>query len=364
MHPDDLAREVATAGAAMGGDDVVLYVVDHDQVTLRSLDEGAGVDQLVEGDGAGRAFREERAVSDGDGLWLAVKDSAERIGVLWVGDPGESSAQDWEALASAAGELVVAKSNYGDAVTARRRSRPMSVEAEMRWSLLPPLSYTGPVLGVSGIILPPYEVAGDAFDYGLTGRTASVAVLDAMGHGMEAARIANLAVGSFRNSRRCGLGPSDALVAIDELVADQFGDARFVTALVAQIDIDTGVLTIANAGHPPPLRLRRGSPAELVECRPARPAGLGGVAPRTEQVGLEPGDALLFLTDGIVEARSPTGEPFGEPRLAAEAAELYEQPMPLAELVRRLASVVLDHQGGRAGDDATLLVVRWNGPLS
>jgi hypothetical protein len=364
MHPDSLPDEVALAGRLLGGDGVRMLLVDMEQEGLRPL--GGDPDELhaVDGPGAGEAFREERAVRHDGVLWLPIKDSAERVGVLGVGEPGAAPSEDWEALASCAGELVVAKTRYGDGLARARRTRPMSTEAEMRWSMLPALTYSGPCLALSALILPPYDVAGDAFDYGLTGSTAHLAVFDAMGHGMQAARLANLAVGSYRSSRRAGMGVVDALLTVDALVADQFGDAAFVTALMAELDLDTGVLTIANAGHPPPLLLRSGQPAEAVPCAPARPAGLGGEAPVVERIELEPGDSLLFLTDGIVEARSVAGEVFGDDRLARLATSAFHADLPMAERVRLLAASVLAHQAGREGDDATLFAVKWKQPIN
>jgi serine phosphatase RsbU (regulator of sigma subunit) len=80
------------------------------------------------------------------------------------------------------------------------------------------------------------------------------------------------------------------------------------------------------------------------------------------QTSLEPGDAVLFLTDGVIEARSPEGHLFGRTRLARlllEAATGGDLP---AEILRRLCHSVLDHQRGRLQDDATLLLLVWTGP--
>ena len=67
----------------------------------------------------------------------------------------------------------------------------------MRWGLLPPLTFTSPDVTIAGFLQPSQGIAGDAFDYGVTGRIASVAIFDAMGHGLEASRMANVAVGAI-----------------------------------------------------------------------------------------------------------------------------------------------------------------------
>ncbi len=80
----------------------------------------------------------------------------------------------------------------------------------------------------------------------------------------------------------------------------------FVTAQLATFDLDTGVMEIVNAGHPPPLWLKADSAPVEIECRPTRPAGLG-TAPTTTAIRLNRDDAVVFRTDGIVEARTPAG---------------------------------------------------------
>jgi hypothetical protein len=369
MAPDHLAADVATAGSLLGGD-VTLLVVDLDQQRLRPLDPEVGDPAEYDVDeprGAGEAFRLERVVEErsGDGrrrLWVPSKDSAERVGVLAVVDDGTVPPSSWEAVASLAGELVVSKAPYGDTITLRRRLGPMSLAAEMRWALLPPLTYTSPDLHVSGIVRPSYGVAGDAFDYGVQDRTASFAILDAMGHGLEASRMANVAISSVRNSRRNGLSSADSLLAMDEVITSEFGDFRFVTAQVATLDLDSGEAVLANAGHPPPLLLRADGTCDLLDVAGSRPAGLGLQHPPTTTTTLEPGDALLFHTDGVADARSPSGDAFGEHRLAEVVSELVAEELPPAEVLRVALRRVTVHQGSRGGDDATLLLARWTGP--
>jgi serine phosphatase RsbU (regulator of sigma subunit) len=70
-------------------------------------------------------------------------------------------------------------------------------------------------------------------------------------------------------------------------------------------------------------------------------------------------DSVVFRTDGIVDARSPAGDFFGDTRLASLIDELQTEGMPPAEILRRCLHAIGRHQHGRKGDDATLLVLRW-----
>lgn len=364
MRPDDLPAHVRDAAEVLGASETVVLVADLDQDVLRPLDPEPGVEEHdVDGEGPGLAYREERvvveAVPGGRRLWVPLKDSAERIGILAVVDDGSVDASSWEALGSLAGELVVSKASYGDALVLRRRRREVSLAAEMRWALLPTLTYTSDDVAISGIVRPSYGIAGDAFDYGVAGRRLSITVLDAMGHGLEASRMANVAVSSYRNSRRHGLSPSAMLMAIDAVIASEFGEAKFVTGQTAELDLDTGRLVLANAGHPPPFVLRADGDVETVDCDPGRPAGLGIGTPSEITVELAPRDTILFRTDGVSDARSPKGRPFGDERVAEAVRRHLASDMPPAEVLRRTMAEVVEHQGGRAGDDATLVLARW-----
>jgi Stage II sporulation protein E (SpoIIE) len=364
LRPNDLAREVASAVGHLGASDAILLLADYDQQDLVAFDSGDDTRHPIDETVAGLAYREERTVEEhtttGRRIWIPVKDSAERVGVLGVLDDGTVPHDAWEAVASLVGELVVSKDDYGDHITRRRRTRDFVLAAEMRWALLPPLTFTSPDIAIAAFLQPSYGIAGDAFDYAVTSRTASVSIFDAMGHGLESSRMANDAVAVNRNQRRAGADAVTTLAAVGDVIERLHGDGRFVTAQVARLDLDTGRTIVANAGHLPPLRLREGQPPEEVACAPSLPCGLGG-EPSTTTIDLEPGDILLFRTDGITEARSPAGEPFGDERLTEMVAGLVDDGLPAAEILRRSVRSVLDHQDGRSGDDATLLLVRWPG---
>jgi serine phosphatase RsbU (regulator of sigma subunit) len=362
LYPADLAAAVAAACRHLGGRDVSLLLADYDQMALVGFADGDD-SYPVDGPGPGQAFRAEAAVEEALGaqrraVWLPVKDSAERLGVMGVVDDGSTDLRNWETIASLVGELIVSKTQYGDHITLRRRRSEFSLAAEMRWSLLPPLTFTSPDVTIAGYLQPSHGVAGDAFDYGVTGRTASVAIFDAMGHGLEASRMANVAVGSYRNTRRSGADPVSSLIALDAVIATQFGGSRFVTAQIATFDLDSGVVTVVNAGHPPPLRVGNDGTVTDVECSPTVPAGLG-VEPTPTIITLERGKAILFRSDGVVDARSPAGDFFGDERLAALVEDEVRRSSPIAEVLRRTLHAIVTHQAGQASDDATLLVLRW-----
>lgn len=330
--------------------------------------------QSIDGSLAGRAYRSESVVvgepSDGTTTaWFPLLDSAERLGVLVaVADAFDDELiARTKAFTSLVGELVATKSSYGDVIPRTRRTREVTLSAELRWAMLPPLTYTGRNVTISAVLEPAYEIAGDMFDYAVNGDVGHLAIIDAVGHGLEAARIANLAVVAYRHGRRRDASLAELYRAMDAALVDQFGDDKFATAQLASLTLSTGRLRWLNAGHPPPLLLRKLHRVDLTSDV-SLPIGLGvGIedpdrVPELAVVDLEPGDLVLFFTDGVIEARSPEGEEFRRDGLADLFARVAASAQPPAEIVRRLSHAVLDHQQGALQDDGTLLLLVWHGP--
>lgn len=126
----------------------------------------------------------------------------------------------------------------------------------MQWQLLLPLTLTSPHTVVAGMLSPAYEVGGDGFDYALNEQTLHVAIVDAMGHGLQAAILAGAVVGAYRHARRAGVSLRDTYAVMDEVVRGQFSDEQFATAHMAELDVSSGLLRWVNAGHPRPLLIR------------------------------------------------------------------------------------------------------------
>jgi serine phosphatase RsbU (regulator of sigma subunit) len=77
---------------------------------------------------------------------------------------------------------------------------------------------------------------------------------------------------------------------------------------------------------------------------------------------LEPGDSVLFYTDGVVEAHKPGGELFGVERLADLIGRHASDQLEPEEIIRQIVKSILDYKADQLADDATLVLVRWNGP--
>ena len=379
MNPDQMGPLAALGARQLGAETAVVWLVDYEQLILVAV-TGPGTTarehQSVDGSVAGRAFRTVEPVEVESGgvrrLWVPMLDGVERLGVLELVFPAGQpplSADMHSALGQLAhlvAELLVSNSAYTDYYEWFRRQEPMALPDEMHHELLPPLTFGTDRIVISGLLAPAYEVGGDAFDYALNGNLALLAVFDAIGHGLQASLLASLAVSCYRNTRRAGLDLPHTALTLDSTISEMFGGERFVTALLCQLDVETGELRCINLGHPAPMLLRGNQVVKELDGTPAMPLGLNGLldAPRTEDFPLlteqlQPGDRLLLVTDGVDEARNQQGEFFGRTRLAEFAAREAASGVPTPELMRRLQQAILRHQVGRLQDDATTLLVEW-----
>jgi serine phosphatase RsbU (regulator of sigma subunit) len=295
-------------------------------------------------------------------VFAPVRERAERIGVIECGfaEVDDDLLALCDDLGLLAGHLVHTSGRYTDLIELRRRRRPMNLAAEMQWDMLmPPLAFSSPELAIAGILEPAYFVAGDAFDYSLNGELFDFAILDAMGHGVHSTLASTLALGGFRHGRRRGLALTVIAEQIDDALVEHFDGDGFVTGHICQLDVATGDLRWVNAGHPPPLLVRGAKVVGEMKAEPCFPLGLGIQITEVGQVRLQPGDRVLFYSDGVVEARPQGGLQFGVERLIDDAEEFLGSSLPVAEVLRRLVRRLREHRGGDLEDDATLVFLEW-----
>jgi serine phosphatase RsbU (regulator of sigma subunit) len=250
---------------------------------------------------------------------------------------------------------------YGDSLQRARRRLPHSVPAELQWTQLPPLTFATPRVTIAGALVPTNEVAGDSFDYAVNGETAHIAIIDAMGHGLEATLLSAVAVAALRNARRSGLDLADTIRSIDKHISAEFGADKFVTGIIGELNTGSGVWRWVNAGHPPALIVREGRVVKSLETDINPPLGLLWEFPSIGEERLQRGDRLLLHSDGVTEARDADGEFFGTERLVDFVTREAAAGRPAPETLRRLMLGILNHQGGELQDDATTLLVEWMG---
>ncbi|HXR41035.1 MAG TPA: PP2C family protein-serine/threonine phosphatase [Acidothermaceae bacterium] len=368
---DDLPELAMRAGRELGARDTFIYLTDYDQVVLVRMTASGPAEQVVavEGTLAGRAFSDLRLLdtTSADGaltVWAPLLDGTDRFGVIeFQFDRGAERSDELIStcrdVASLVAELTMTRARYGDLIERTRRRKPMTLAAEMQWGQLPPLTFVTSRVAIAGVLVPTDDVAGDSFDYAVNGDIAHVAIFDAMGHGLDATLMSSVAIGELRNSRRRQRPLVETVAAMDTTIAERFGPERFVTAIVAELDLTTGKWVWINCGHPPALIVRRGHVVKSLEGATNAPLGLLDGVPEAGTERLEPGDRLVLYTDGVTEARDEDGGFFGVERLVDFLTKQTAAGRPAAETLRRLNLAILEHQVDVLQDDATTVLVEW-----
>ncbi|MBT1183552.1 serine/threonine-protein phosphatase [Streptomyces sp. CJ_13] len=372
LPPQLIAPLVAEEVGKVGGRDVSILLQDYAQellVPLPGRKLHVSQPEPVIDSAAGRAFLRGEIVEvplarGGVRMYLPLLDGSDTVGVmvLTLDDVGEDDRRLLRRLAGLVADLLVTKNAYTDQFFLARRREPMSVSAEIQWGLLPPLTMTVPQVAVAGILEPAYRVAGDSFDYALNDNILHLAVIDAMGHGLDAAVMATVAIGAYRHARRVFVSLAEKYTYMDDAISRQFGLDHFVTAQLMHLNVATGELELVNAGHPAPLLIRDGKVVRQLESATTLPVGFGGEEPRIREHTLQQGDRVLCYTDGIIEEHVAGGELFGEERLIRCVNQLGERPSEgMRADLRRLSHALKLERGGHTSDDATLFMIEWRG---
>jgi len=229
--------------------------------------------------------------------------------------------------------------------------------------LLPSLALPDPSLELRTRYRPGHERAllgADFFDaLQLPDGTVALLIGDVAGHGPDEAAVGVALRSAWRALILTGHGPEDLLDGLDQvLVCNRQSDELYATVCCCWIAPGRDRVTVALAGHPPPLLAVGGAVAE-VEV-PAGPAlGIFDAGWAWRAGVLEPGEdwTLLCYTDGLVEGRSEPGsvERFGAEALVEAAAGLLAGGAGLDDLLDRLLDLVLEANGGDLSDDVAIL---------
>ncbi len=166
------------------------------------------------------------------------------------------------------------------------------------------------------------EIGGDFFELfrlpRRRGHPLGIVIADVTGKGIAAALLMAFARPVMHTALGAATGPADALVRTNRILVEEHRSALFITALCATLELRTGHIRMANAGHEPPLLI----PADdrPIELMPGAGALLGvflSLGLVETELDLGPGDVLVLYTDGVTDAVAPSGARFGEPRLLA-----------------------------------------------
>jgi serine phosphatase RsbU (regulator of sigma subunit) len=295
---------------------------------------------------------------------LPVTVRGDRLGVLSVVLAGaEDGRKHLAELADVAEvlahEVVVAERDTDIYLQARRKDR-LTLAAEMQWQLLPGRSCARPEYELGAQLEPAYAIFGDNFDWSATADHLMLYVTNGMGEGIEASLLTNLAINALRNARRAGIPIADQAALADQAVYAHYQGRCYLSMLMFDFELATGRAWVVDAGSPQMLRLRGGT-VERIDFDAQLPLGMFEETDYVAQeFRIEPGDRLIFVSDGVYAVASPKGETYGDEALnrAIQSTRL----LPAAEVPRAVLRELTGHRGRPMPDDDALVVcLDWHG---
>jgi len=261
----------------------------------------------------------------------------------------------WEDVAL----LEILQREIDDAQASKRRDAKQQREFEearlIQRGLLPAAMPQTASVQLASSWRPANGVGGDCFD-ALTFANGGVGITiaDVAGKGVPAALLMSNLQAAVRAFAQEEMGPAAVAASVNRLLCRNMASGRFVTFCYARIDVASGRLTYANAGHNPQLLVHADGTVDLMN---SGGTVLGVFAESTYEQGeyrIRPGDRLVFYTDGITEGRNAAGDEFGEESLTESA--LAHRALPAEEMLAAMLQDVETFNAGAYEDDATLIV--------
>ncbi|MEM8884097.1 MAG: SpoIIE family protein phosphatase [Planctomycetota bacterium] len=242
----------------------------------------------------------------------------------------------------------------------RRMEAELTEAKEVQQAMLPGAPVRGAKVEIAGFSRPCDEAGGDYFDYVQRGEDKVALVIgDVAGHGLPAALFMAAARSLLRTFLRSNEDMAAVLGEVNRALIRDMPTGSFMSLFLGEVDLRTGELRYASAGHQPGI-VYRAAAARCEELRPTGPA-LGIVENAVYEVctvvpPLQGEDALLLYTDGATEAMGETRELYGTSRLRDQLARLHRERAPA--IVDALTRAVTSYAGGKLHDDVSFLVVK------
>ena len=305
------------------------------------------------------------AANRGTILSAPLLDGTSLLGLLLVeGTPGvELDPLELAPLAGLAAQCSMAIQHLRSTgrVHARRKlERDFEVAKKIQQSFLPHVPEEVGRFRIAARYQPAFHVGGDFYDVlPLADEQLLATIGDVSGKGVSGALLMARVTSELRRISSIETDPSLVLRNLDVALANQIADDTFVTAACAKLDALRGVVTVANAGHVVPL-LRRASGEVVTFGNPSGPplAMVGGQCWASEQIAMQPGDILLLMTDGVLDALHTDADPLG---LHALEALIRQMPPDVFDINRRILEEVATRSSERSFgiDDITLLAIEF-----
>jgi serine phosphatase RsbU (regulator of sigma subunit) len=244
--------------------------------------------------------------------------------------------------------------------TLREQEAELLAAERIQERLRPQKAPSVPGFQMCGAARPAVHAAGDLYDYfAMPANTTGIVVGDVSGHGFSSALLMASTHAYIRSLSNSGADVDEIMHRMNDTIAGETAPNLLVTMFFGRIDPVESTFTYSNAGHPTGYVIDAGGTIKARMESTAMPLGVVPSASfsRSQPIAIEPGDVILLLTDGVLEAESPTGEHFGIDRLIDSVRSNRDKPV--CEIVDGLYRAVLGFaRSDKLADDATLVVAK------
>ncbi len=234
--------------------------------------------------------------------------------------------------------------------------KELAIARDLQKSLLPTQLPTGRGVEFATLFEPSAAIGGDYFDVLPFGQDdLAVMIADVSGHGLPTGLRMAMVKAALQILVEEVDEPEEIMRRLDRVVRGETGTRFFVTATLARIDLDREEIDLTNAGHPPTYHLRDGEVREIV--LPGSPLGVMRQRYGSARISLRPGDVVVWLSDGLIEASNAEDEPFGYDCVVQALAGPASSAIEVRD---RLLTAIEAHTAGHpSDDDRTLVVFRY-----
>jgi len=266
------------------------------------------------------------------------------------------------------GELhkLVSLQDISSELERERLHNELEIARDVQFKMLPKENPTIPGYLISSMCIPALEVGGDYFDFIKLGENKiGIVIADVAGKGLPAAIYMTLTKGAFQSYAALSNSPKEVLTKLNALIYDTIERGSFITMFYAILDPNNDKLIFARAGHEPVIYFNN----KEEKLSLLKPGGIGlGLEEgkiflrsiEEKEINISQGDSLLFLTDGLTDAKNETNSDFGMNNLM-DVINKYDSKSPNVnpkELLKKLSDEIKSFRNSSPQyDDITAIAI-------
>ena len=257
--------------------------------------------------------------------------------------------------------IIIEKVRLHEQVVEKKRIQAqLEIARQVQLELLPSGDPVIANFDISAYVFPTEEVSGDYYDWvKVFDDQIGIVVADAVGKGIPAALLMSFLRACLRSCVQIGYAPHIAFSKVSSLLRDSIDDNQFITAIYGILDATNKTFVFSNAGHNPPLLIKPDGDYRYVEYGDMPLGMFDDLHYHQHFIRFERDQVMVIYTDGITEASNPTGEEYGEDRLAKRVLDGLQDKLTAKQLIDFIRKGVADFTERKfLDDDGTLFIVK------